>query len=308
MQEQLERYIKYLSVEKNASEYTIRNYRTEIEQFFGFLEQEGVQDWAGVNRQNLRRYLAWLQSNGYARASIARRVSELRSFGQYLARERDVEANPFRGMSTPKTPSRLPDCLELSEIKQLLVAPATDTPQGIRDRAILELLYASGMRVSELTVLDLGKIDFQQGQVIVTGKGNKERLVLLGEPSRLALQRYLSAGRPKLVANAKKQSAALFLNRFGGRLSDRSVQMLLEKYRKMAGLKKRITPHTLRHTFATHMLDGGADLRVVQELLGHTMLSTTQIYTHVSQNRAREVYLGSHPRAQAAEDRSARQE
>lgn len=318
MHEHLERFIRYLTAEKDASDYTIRNYGTEIEQFFDFLRREGVEDWAGVDRQVLRRYLGWLHSEDYARSSIARRVAELRSFGQFLARERILEVNPFRAMSAPKTPQRLPDYLEVDEVERLLNAPETcrpdgrPSPQGLRDRAILELLYASGVRVSELTALDVGDVDRQRGQVFVTGKGDKERLVLIGEPARHALNRYLADGRPQLVRQGPASRSpsdrvqgtaprALFLSRLGTRLSDRSIQMILKKYSKQAGLRKKVTPHTLRHTFATHMLDGGADLRVVQELLGHALLSTTQIYTHVSQSRVREVYLGAHPRAVSSE-------
>ncbi|MFQ5857496.1 MAG: tyrosine recombinase XerC [Anaerolineae bacterium] len=304
MNEHLEHFVKYLTAERGASEYTIRNYRAEIDEFLEFLRREGIEDWAGVDRLALRRYLAWLQAEGYARASIARRVSELRSFGRFLARERILEVNPFQAMSAPKTPKRLPRYLEIAEVRRLLNAPeigdvgGQSSPQGLRDRAILELLYASGMRVSELTSLNVGDIDCKRGQVIVTGKGDKERLVLIGEPAQRALTRYLADGRPQLTKKQGPASRALFLSRLGTRLSDRSVQMILEKYRKQAGLKKKVTPHTLRHTFATHMLDGGADLRVVQELLGHALLSTTQVYTHVSQSRAREVYLRAHPRAQ----------
>lgn len=297
MYDHLERFIRYLTAEKGASSYTIRNYRTEIEEFFAFLRREGVKDWAGVDRLVLRRYLAWLQAEGYARTSIARRVFELRSFGRFLAREQILEVSPFQAMSAPKTPQRLPEYLDIGEVQRLLNAPASDSPQGLRDRAILELLYASGMRVSELTGLNVGDVDCERGQVMVTGKGDKERLVLMGEPAQRALKRYLTEGRSQFIRKQGPAPRALFLNRLGSRLSDRSVQMILEKYRKRAGLKKKVTPHTLRHTFATHMLDGGADLRVVQELLGHALLSTTQVYTHVSQNRAREVYLRAHPRA-----------
>jgi integrase/recombinase XerC len=303
MHDDLAKYIRYLTVAENASEYTVRNYRNEIEEFIGFAERADIEAWSEVDRDVVRRYLAWLQSQGYARASIARRVSELRSFGRFLVREGTVAVTPFRGVAAPKTPQRLPDYLEPEEMGRLLAAPSLRTAdgqpsaQGLRDKAILELLYASGMRVSELTNLDLRDVDRQRGQILVTGKGDKERLVLIGEPATRALNRYVAEGRPQYVKAGRPVPAALFLSRLGTRLSDRSIQMLLKKYGQQAGIETDVTPHVLRHTFATHMLNGGADLRVVQELLGHSLLSTTQVYTHVSQNRAREVYLRAHPRA-----------
>ncbi|MBS1253313.1 MAG: Tyrosine recombinase XerC [Anaerolineales bacterium] len=308
MYDHLERYVTHLKAEKNASAYTIRNYRAEIEEFLDFLAQDDIQDWAQVDRYVVRGYLGRLHAQDYARSSIARRVSELRSFGRYLVREKILEANPFRAISSPKVPQRLPKYLEVDEVQRLLDVPETrdsdgkPSPQGLRDRAILELLYASGLRVSELTSLNVGDLDRERGQIIVTGKGDKERLVLIGEPAQHALSRYLADGRPQFVKKQAPASRPLFLNRLGSRLSDRSIQMILPILLFRSGLTKKVTPHTLRHTFATHMLDGGADLRVVQELLGHAQLSTTQVYTHVSQNRAREVYLGAHPRAGAPDE------
>jgi integrase/recombinase XerC len=207
-----------------------------------------------------------------------------------------LETNPIKAISSPKIPKRLPDYLELQEIEALLTAPDPVDPQGQRDRAILEVLYASGVRVSELVSLNLGNVDLRQGELRVWGKGAKERLALLGEPACRALKHYLQDGRLKLIKE-NKAPHALFLNRLGGRLSTRSVSSILDKYARLAGLGRRVTPHIMRHTFATHLLDGGADLRTVQELLGHADLSTTQIYTHVSQTRAREVYRKAHPRA-----------
>jgi len=297
--EHFDKFITYLIAEKNASPYTVRNYRREIGQFLGFLKEEGIDSWEGVDRLVLRRYLAWLQERGYVKASIARRVSELRSFCRYLVREGILESNPIHTISSPKVPKRLPHFLDVQEVEALLMAPDTTTPQGQRDRAILEVLYASGIRIGELVGLDLGDVDRRRGEIRVLGKGEKERVALLGHPAILALERYLRDGRGKL-AKRDKATNALFLNRFGDRLSARSVSYLLNKYAKQAGLEKRVTPHVLRHTFATHLLDRGADLRVVQELLGHVMLATTQVYTHVTQSQARKVYLESHPRAKKA--------
>ncbi len=285
--------------EKNASPHTIDNYRREIRECLTFLQAQGVQDWPQVDRLMLRRYLAWLNSRGYVKASVARRLSELRSFGRFLLREKIVPVNPFLAVASPKVPKYLPAPLSVPETVTLLSAPDTTAPQGLRDRAILEVLYGGGLRVSELAGLNLTNVDWQRSELLVWGKGAKERVALLGKPALIALRAYVDHGRPQLLADSAQRatSEALFLNRFGGRLTTRSVMTILHKYSRIAGLEKRVTPHTLRHTFATHLLDGGADLRSVQELLGHALLSTTQIYTHVSQARAREVYLRSHPLA-----------
>jgi tyrosine recombinase XerC len=292
--------LTYLAVERNASPHTLDRYGREIAECLRFLEEQGVQDWSGVDRHVLRRYLTWLQSKEYVKASIARRLSQLRSFGRFLVREDVVEANPFKAVSSPKVPKRLPQPLSVQETVALLSAPDTTTPRGQRDRTILEVLYSGGLRVSELVGLNLSSIDRQRSQLRVWGKGAKERIALLGQPAMVAIQAYLERARPDLVRD--ETTNALFLNRSGGRLSTRSVMYIMQKYRRLAGLEKRVTPHTLRHTFATHLLDGGADLRSVQEMLGHALLATTQIYTHVSQSRAREVYLRSHPLAQHSGD------
>lgn len=295
LKKELERFLTYLIAEKNASPHTISNYRREIQQCLEFLEQEGIQNWGEVDRLVLRRYLAWLNSLGYVKASVARRLSELRSFGRFLEREDVVRSNPFRAVVSPKLPRRLPKAISVADTVALLSAPDIRTPQGIRDRAILEVLYGGGLRVSELTGLNLSGFDPTRKELRVWGKGAKERIALLGQPAANVLQAYIEGGRPRFVRNTATD--ALFLNRSGGRITTRSVMNLMKKYSRLAGLEKRVTPHTLRHTFATHLLDGGADLRSVQELLGHALLSTTQVYTYVSQNRAREVYLRSHPLA-----------
>ena len=295
MRKDLERFLTYLIVEKNASSHTIANYGREIRQCLGFLEQEGIQSWSEVDRLVLRRYLAWLNSLGYVKASVARRLSELRSFGRFLVREDIVRVNPFRAVVSPKLPKRLPRAISIADVEALLNAPDTTTPRGLRDRAILDVLYSGGVRVSELAGLNLSGLDVRRKELLVWGKGAKERIVLLGQPAVSALEAYIERGRPELLHNTATN--ALFLNRSGTRLTTRSVMNLLQKYSRLAGLEKRVTPHTLRHSFATHLLDGGADLRSVQELLGHALLTTTQVYTHISQNRAREVYLRSHPLA-----------
>ena len=296
MDEHLSKFITYLIAEKNASPYTVKNYRHEIGQFLDFLKEQGIDSWDGVDRYVLRRYLAWLQAEGYVKASITRRISELRSFCRYLVREGILDTNPIRAISSPRIPKRLPDYLDPHQVEALLAAPDATVPQGQRDRAIMEVLYASGLRVSELVSLNLSNVDLRHGEIRVWGKGAKERLALLGEPACRALTRYIEDGRPKLMKE-NRVTNALFLNRLGTRLSTRSVSNILDKYAKLAGLERRVTPHIMRHTFATHLLDGGADLRTVQELLGHADLSSTQIYTHVSQARAKEVYRKAHPRA-----------
>jgi len=307
MDEHLNKFITYLIAEKNASPYTIKNYRHEIGQFFDFLKEQGIGSWDRVDRYVLRRYLAWLQAEGYVKASITRRISELRSFCRYLVREGVLDTNPFRTLSSPKVPKRLPDYLAPHQVEALLAAPDPTAPQGQRDRAILEVLYASGLRVSEVVSLNLGNLDLRHGELRVWGKGAKERLALLGEPACRALTRYIEDGRPKLLKETGATNA-LFVNRLGSRLSTRSVSNILDKYAMVAGLERRVTPHVMRHTFATHLLDGGADLRTVQELLGHADLSSTQIYTHVSQARVREVYRKAHPRAREQGSRGAEEQ
>ena len=291
----LDQFLTYLRVGRNASPYTIKNYGNDIGQFLDYCRAQGVSSLAQVDRSLLRSYLAELDAAGYVKASIARRVSELRSFGDFLMREQVLERNPFRMISAPRIPKRLPQYLTVAEVEALLAAPATSTPLGLRDRAIIEVLYAAGLRVSELVGIDAADVDLAQAQVRVMGKGGKERIGLLGRAAVRAVQAYLEAGRPTLLE--RRPTNALWLNHRGGRLTVRGVALVLRKAGMQAGIRTPVSPHVLRHTFATHLLDGGADLRVVQELLGHANLATTQIYTHVSQSRAREVYARAHPRA-----------
>jgi integrase/recombinase XerC len=297
-------YIRYLEVELNASAYTVRNYTSDLlgnyrrgpeKGFFQFLRLMNIGSLADVDKHTLRDYIAWLMQQGVVKASIARKLSAVRSLYHYLAREGILPANPLESASSPKLDRRLPSFLTIAEVEQLLRAPDLSTPQGQRDRAIIELLYASGIRVSELVSLNVEQVNRDSGEIRVWGKGAKERVVLMGKPAAEALSIYISQGRPKLLGN--KRNSALFLNRYGERLNERRVQKILGKYSRKAGLAKKVHPHMLRHTFATHMLDGGADLRVVQELLGHANLTSTQIYTHVTKSQARKVYLSAHPMA-----------
>jgi tyrosine recombinase XerC len=302
MQEVFNRYINYLDAERNASHYTVRNYTHDLLDFFSYLKSKKISSLNEVNRQVLRGYLSHLMKEGFAKVSISRKLSAIRSFYHYLLREEFVATSPVADTSSPKLDKRLPKFLTPEETVRLLEAPDSSTALGQRDRALIELLYASGLRVSELVSLDLEQINLDTNEIRVWGKGSKERVVLMGKPAATALASYLSQGRPQLLG--KKKSYALFLNRDGGRLTERSIQRILGKYTRMAGIKKRVHPHLLRHTFATHLLDGGADLRVVQELLGHASLVSTQIYTHVTQSRARKVYLSAHPLAQETDDES----
>jgi len=301
MQEVFNSYINYLEVERNASPYTVRNYTTDLMGFFDFLRHKKISSLKEVDRNVLRGYLSHLMEQGLVRGSIARKLSAIRSFYRYLEREEILTANPVQETSSPKLDRRLPAFLTTDKIVRLLEAPDRATPQGQRDHAILELLYATGLRVSELVSLNLEQVNLNTREIRVWGKGSKERIVLMGEPAASALTAYLNQGRPELLG--KKKTRALFLNRYGGRLTQRSVQSSLQKYASMTGIGKRVHPHMLRHTFATHLLDGGADLRVVQELLGHASLSSTQIYTHVSKSQAKKVYLSAHPMAQEKDDR-----
>jgi len=317
MQEIFDRYVNYLEAERNASPYTIRNYINDLQGnysrgsgkgFFQFLKFKDIGSLEGVDRYVLRDYLSYLMEQGIAKASIARKQSAIRSLYRYLVREGLVSSSPIplsrnrgeRSSFSIKLDKRLPSFLTVGEMARLLKAPDLSKPTGQRDRALLELLYASGLRVSELVRLNLEHIYLDTREIRVWGKGSKERIVLMGEPAAEALVCYLDRGRPELLGS--KKTSAVFLNRYGGRLSERRVQRILEKCASVAGIGNRVHPHMLRHTFATHLLDGGADLRVVQELLGHASLSSTQIYTHVSKSQAKEVYVSAHPMAQEKND------
>jgi site-specific recombinase XerD len=287
----LDAYLARLRVERNLSAYTLRNYRTDIGHFLDWWGHVEGTDPLDITRPAFRRYLAALDADGMARASVARKVSTVHTFYRHLAQEGVLPADPLRELKPPKKPRTLPKVLGQTLIDALLSAPDRQTDTGVRDRAILELLYAAGLRVRELTGLDLDAVDLHEQTVRVTGKGNKQRIALFGEPAERALRLYLKTARPQLARDAKQR--ALFLNREGGRLSVRAlfgVELLVRRYAAAAGIDERAYPHLLRHSFATHMLDGGADVRIVQELLGHTSASTTQIYTHVTEARQRQVY------------------
>lgn len=286
----VDRFLRFLEAEKNASPHTIKNYRSDLIEFFRFLGKNSPSD---VNYLAIRRFLAHLKEKDFLRATVSRKLACLKSFFKYLTREHLVTANPASGIATPKRERRLPSFLETKEVEHLLEATKGDSWEIKRDRAILELLYSSGIRVSELVGLDWNDVDLLSGLIKVRGKGKKERIVPIGSCASDAIKGYMSV----TTVDSEIRSFPLFLNRSKTRLTDRSVRRIILKCAKRAALKKGISPHTLRHTFATHLLDRGADLRSVQELLGHAHLSTTQIYTHVSAKRLREAYDQAHPRA-----------
>jgi tyrosine recombinase XerC len=287
MEQLIEGYVRYLTAERNLSAYTLRNYRSDLSDFGRYLETEERIGPLEVDRQSFRRYLGRLHEAGMATASVSRKVSTVHTFYRYLVREGHLERDPLMGVSSPKRARRLPKILGKEQLTAMIEAADSDEAPGLRDRAILELMYAAGLRLAEAVSLDVTGVDLVEHLVRVRGKGNKERMVVIGRPAAQALQRYLREGRPEL---ARAGVPALFVNRGGERLSGRSVQNIVRKHALMAGLDQRVYPHLLRHSFATHMLDGGAELRVVQELLGHTSADTTQIYTHVTEERQRQAY------------------
>jgi integrase/recombinase XerC len=298
MEQALADFLRHLGLEKNASAHTVKSYREDLTQAVGFFREKsgaGVRP-DQVSTRLLRSFLAWLHEQGYARTTISRRIAAVRSWCRFLCRQGTLQKNPADGLRGPKLDRRLPHFLNKADVQRLLAAPAADTALGLRDRALLETLYSAGLRVSELVGLELGDLDLAEGVATVRGKGRKERLALIGEAARRATADWLDA-RAALLEGIGRRSEAVFLNKNGTRLSTRSVGRLLLKYLRRTGLDPRTTPHTLRHTFATHMLDAGADIRGVQELLGHKNLTTTQIYTHVSTQRLQDSYRKSHPRA-----------
>lgn len=301
MQEAVAEFLRSLALEKNASELTVKSYREDLGQAVAFFQSQGKGLKPGqLTSRHLRAFSVWLHERKYARSTIARRLAALRSWFRFLARQGLVDGNPAEGLRAPRQEKKLPHFLTVDSLDKLLLAPAVDTPLGCRDRAILEALYSAGMRVSELTGLDLGDVDRDAGSATVRGKGKKERLVFFGARARKALDQWLQERERVLEGKTGKgkRSDAVFLNKNGTRLTSRSVGRLLEKYLAQAGIDTRTSPHSLRHSFATHLLDAGADIRSVQELLGHSSLTTTQIYTHVTTGRLRESYHKAHPRAQ----------
>jgi integrase/recombinase XerC len=298
MHSAISQFLRFLSVERNAAPLTIKSYREDLNSLADYLTQAcgSAPAPAAVTPLDLRGYVSALHEAGYAKSSVARRLASLRTFYRFAQREGLAESNPAKPLRNPRPDRKLPHFLATDEIGKLLVAPPATTPQGIRDRAILETMYSAGLRVSEAVGMNDGDLDLAEGIIRVRGKGRRERLAPLGSFAAKALRRWL-----KLRTLSPKEPAGplvpVFTNKFGCRLTTRSVHRLLLKHLKSTGLDLRTTPHTLRHSFATHLLDRGADIRSVQELLGHKSLVTTQIYTHVSTAGLRAVYERAHPRA-----------
>jgi len=286
MNRYIDKFLTYLEIEKNYSPHTILNYKIDLTDYFTFLDKTPLEK---VEYIHLRRFLASLKEKKLKPRSMARKLSSLRSFYKFLNREGHLEDNPAALLMTPKLDKTLPKFLSEEEMAAFIEAPKTDTESGLRDRAILETLYSTGIRVSELVGLNIDTVDLIGSIAKVSGKGKKERLVPLGNKAVNAIRTYLRRRQAK--------TQALFLNKSGKRLTARSVFNITDKYIKQVSASKKISPHVLRHSFATHMLDRGADLRSVQELLGHMNLSTTQIYTHVTTDRLRKIYDQAHPRA-----------
>jgi integrase/recombinase XerC len=294
----IDRFVDYMALEKGASPHTCRAYRADLELFAAFLHEQGLPvDVTKIDYLSIRLYLGHLyQGRQTKRTSVKRKLASLRTFFKYLKREGVVEKNPAKMVAIPKGEKTLPHPLSVDEAFRFIDIPDAASPLGSRDRAILEFLYSSGLRVGELTALSLSDLDLEAGMVRVLGKGNKERMVPIGSKAVEALNLYLTH-RSELMRNEQSPPQHLFLNHRGGRLSARSVGRMIKKYLLQAGIVKETTPHTFRHSFATHLLDAGADLRGIQELLGHASLSTTQKYTHVSSAKLMEVYDRTHPRA-----------
>ncbi|HEY4233216.1 MAG TPA: tyrosine recombinase XerC [Lacipirellulaceae bacterium] len=298
MRKQVGRFLQYLRVERGASPHTLKSYREDLMALAEYLagEDGSAPEPAGITIGELRGFVSALHEAGYAKASIARRMASVRSFFRFGQREGWVKTNPAKPLRNPRKSQKLPHFLTTDEVGKLLTAPPGDEPQEVRDRAILETLYSAGLRVSELVGLNDGDLDFSAGIVRIRGKGKRERLSPIGSHAARALKSWL-AKRTLSPREPKGREAPVFVNRFGTRLTTRSVARMLEKYLRETGLDQRTSPHTLRHSFATHLLDRGADIRSVQELLGHKSLVTTQIYTHVSTSNLKAAYEKAHPRA-----------
>ncbi len=323
----IHKFLDYLKFERRFSEHTAKCYGADLTQFCEFVKSRSESDSAdaegmslhpqdtgtgtavatqvdvridqlllSTNTDSVRGYLAFLNERHYSKATIARKLATLRSFYKFLVKRNHISSNPVASIRTPKQEKKLPRFLEYEEIKRLLNTPPVNTWLGARDRAILETLYSTGIRVSELVALNMDDIDFLGEVVHVRGKGKKERIAPIGSSALQVIQHYMEYRNKRAQSNGNFDSKVLFVNKHGRRLSTRSVRRKMDKYLKMAGLDPAISPHTLRHSFATHMLNNGADLRSVQELLGHQSLSTTQVYTHLTTRKLKEVYDGAHPR------------
>jgi integrase/recombinase XerC len=294
---EIDRFLRFLAAERGASPLTLKSYREDLRQLEEFLQSAGCRTPADASSVILRRFAAGLHAAGYAASSVARKLASTRSFYAFGQREGWVPANPAKPLRSPKRSRKLPKFLTGDEIGRLLAAPQPGRPGGLRDRAILEVMYSSGVRVQETVNLDDADLDLRGGTIRVRGKGRRERLGIVGSHAQEAVRAWLAARPQSVVPPPRGAPRPLFTNKFGRRLSVRGVARLLEKHLAVAGLSRRASPHTLRHSFATHLLDAGVDIRSVQELLGHKSLVTTQIYTHVTTTRLLDAFEKAHPRA-----------
>jgi len=303
-QDLYDEFIIFLRTQKNLSDQTALSYLSDLNHFQSYLEEKQIESPEGVNINTIRDYLALLYKSGYARSTISRRLSCLRSFFRYLSQKGKIKNNPLILIRTPKKGRSLPHFLYRTEVEKLLEQPKSKGPLGLRDQAMLELFYSSGLRIGELVQINIIDVDFSGRVIRVKGKGRKERVVPLGSYACRALLEYLQEARPVLTEKTNPSpDEPLFVNSRGKRLTTRGVYGIITKYLKEVAPFRNLTPHSLRHTFATHLLEGGADLRSVQELLGHSRMSSTQIYTHITGERIRSVYQKAHPRAKVREEK-----
>ena len=295
MDKLIERFIHYLAVERGLAQNTLDSYQRDLNNYVEFLKRSSISDLNQTRRANIIAYLADLQRKGRATSTISRNLASLRSFYGFLIRDGLIDNDPTTNLESPKIEKRLPKVLTVQEVESLLEGPDLGDVCGLRDKAMLELLYATGIRVSELVALNLSDVNLNMGFLKCYGKGSKERIIPLGSVALTNVSDYVMRARVKLLRNPEEES--LFLNHHGQRLSRQGFWKIIKKYATAATIQKEITPHTLRHSFATHLLENGADLRAVQEMLGHADISTTQIYTHLTKSRLKEVYAKTHPRA-----------
>ena len=295
MENLIQEFIDYLGHEKGLADNTLESYGRDLRQYIGFLSGGTTVSLENASQSTIVAYLMSLRKQGKATATIARRLAALKAFYQFLVRENYLASDPTDDLTSPKLERKLPKVLSVGEVERLLSRPDRTNPAGLRDKAMLELLYATGVRVSELVNLDVEDVDLDEGFVRCVGKGRKERVAPMGEIAIAALRAYLDGARGKMVSDPGEK--AVFVNHHGRRLTRQGFWKIVKKYAALAHIQKEITPHTLRHSFATHLLENGADIRAVQEMLGHADISTTQIYTHVTKERLKDVYAKSHPRA-----------
>lgn len=291
----IDHFIHYLAVEKGLATNTLESYQRDLLTYTAYLREQGVARIEESNRAHIVGYLMMLKEKGRATATLSRNLASIRAFYQFLVRDRYLDKDPSVHLETPKIEKRLPKVLSVTEVERLLDGPALHDPAGVRDKAMLELLYATGIRVSELVNLNMGDVNLEMGFLKCMGKGAKERIIPLGQIAIETVRNYIETARPRMLKG--RSETALFLNHLGKRITRQGFWKMIKKYAQKANIRTEITPHTLRHSFATHLLENGADLRAVQEMLGHADISTTQIYTHVTRTRIKDVYAKTHPRA-----------